>query len=148
VTYFSYQWTLNTENSAQVLFVFQFWSLNSNVPKELGIQHQLRFGSQQETLDVTVTGSWYGAPAAFENVINPLLALYLENRSQDVRVVSYLESLIIQSVTKGHWTLQNLTSRIAFMPNPSSFQKTTPCHSMPSPNLWISLSKMVHLIGS
>jgi len=97
VTYFSYKWTLNAENSAQVLFAFQSWSLHSNVPKELGIEHAMRFGSQQETLTIIVTGSWYGAPADFANVINPLLAHYPSNCSQDVRVVSYLENLIIQT---------------------------------------------------
>ena len=97
VTYFSYKWTLNAQNSAQVLFAFQSWSLSSDVPKELGIEHQIGFGPQRETLNIIVTGSWYGAPADFENVINPLLGRYPENPSQDVRVVSYLENLIIQS---------------------------------------------------
>ena len=97
VTYFSYKWTLNAQDSAHILFAFQSWSLHSDVPKELGIEHAMRIGSQRETLTIIVTGSWYGAPAAFENVINPLLAHYPSNCSQDVRVVSYLENLIIQT---------------------------------------------------
>ena len=97
VTIFSYDWTLDVQKSAETLFDFQFWSLHSNVPKELGIEHQLRAGTQQGTLLITVTGSWFGPPAEFEKVINPLLAFYPSNRSQDVSVVSYLESLIIQS---------------------------------------------------
>ena len=97
VTYFSYVWTLDVQKSAETLLAFQSWSLHSNVPKELGIEHQLRAGPQQGTLIVTVTGSWYGAPANFQSVINPLLADYPSNPHQDVRVVSYLESLIIQS---------------------------------------------------
>ena len=97
VTYFSYVWTLDVQKSAETLLAFQFWSLHSIVPKELGIRHEMRAGPQQGTLKVTVTGSWYGAPADFENVIDPLLADCPSIRHQDVRVVSYLESLIIQT---------------------------------------------------
>jgi hypothetical protein len=99
VTYFSYKWTLKVEESVHTLSAFQDWSRHSNVPKELGIEHQLRAAPnlKSETLLVTVTGSWYGVPGNFKNVINPLLAYYPSNRDEDVRVVSYLESLVIQS---------------------------------------------------
>ena len=97
VTYFSYNWTLNAQKSVQALVAFQHWSLHSNVPKELGIEHQMKTGPQQGTLNVTVTGSWYGAPADFENVINPLLEHYPSDRTQIVKIGTYLDSLITQS---------------------------------------------------
>ena len=100
VTYFNYIWILNAQKSVQALVAFQYRSLHFNVPKELGIEHQMKVGPQQGTLNVTVTGSWYGAPADFENVINPLLEYYPSDRIQIVKVGTYLDSLILQSDEK------------------------------------------------
>ena len=97
MTVFNYNWTLNAQKSAQTLDAFQYWSLHSNVPKELDIEHQMRAGPQQGTLNVIVTGFWYGAPADFENVINPLLEHYPLDGTENVTVGTYLASLIAQS---------------------------------------------------
>ena len=72
-TFFSYEWSLPLKEAIQGIMNYQNFSVNATIPREFGVELNLRRGNNTGEILLNLLGSYYGSPENFNDIVGPFL---------------------------------------------------------------------------
>lgn len=73
-TFFSYEWSLPLKEAIQGIMNYQNFSVNATIPREFGVELNLRKGKGTHEILLNLLGSYYGPHSKFDSIVAPFLA--------------------------------------------------------------------------